>query len=246
MSTQQVEILFICGSPRSHSSEALLALVEQGVRDTGARSRKFLLSKKRIAYCRGCGSCEKTGACILASEGSSNKIEDDYLELMEALAYADAVAVIAPVYFAGPPAQLKALYDRMQPFWARSYSLGQKAPPKRPAQIFVLGGGGDNHGFEPLVTISKSALAVAGFSLEKVQNFIGFKCPKEVTPPPANEQAAELPFKELARLRKETALQWEFQQRAVAAGSAFARFVAKQRLGAEGRAERAAWAARAS
>jgi len=237
MSTNQVEILFICGSPREHSSEALLALLEKGAREAGARSRKFLLSKKRIAYCRGCGSCEKTGTCVLADEGSPKKVADDYLELTEALNYADAVAIVSPLYFAGPPAQLKALFDRLQPYWSRQYSLGQKPLAKRPAQIFILGGGGDSHGYEPLVTISKSALAVAGFTVEKVQNFIGFKYPREIAPLPNEEQAAELPYPELTRLRKETALQQQMAQRAVAAGNAFARFVAKQQLGAEQQAE---------
>jgi len=239
MSTQQVEILFICGSPRARSSEALLALVEQGVREAGARSRKFLLSKKHLAFCTGCGSCEKTGACILAEEGSPQKVADDYLELMEALSYADALAIVTPVYFAGPPAQLKALYDRMQPYWVRQYLLGEKSQVKRSSQLFILGGGGDHHGYEPLVAISKSALAVAGFYVDKVQNFIGFKHPKDVAPLPSDEQAAELSFNELTRMRKALALQQEFERRAIAAGSAFARFVAKQQLGAEKQAEQA-------
>lgn len=230
MTNKQLEILFICGSPRSHASEALLALLEQGVRDTGARSRRFLLSKKYIAPCKGCGWCEKTGSCVLAK-----KQDDDYLELLEALRYADALAIVTPLYFAGPPAQLKAVYDRMQPFWSRTYILGQASPPKRPAQIFILGGGGDDHGYEPLVTISKSALAVAGFSLEKTQNFIGFRHASDVKPLPRKEEAAEMAFGELAHLRKATAAQKEFELRAVSAGSAFARFVsnAKEKAGSQ-------------
>lgn len=245
MSTQQVEILFISGSPRAHSSEALLALLEQGVREVGARSRKFLLSKKFLTPCKGCGSCEKTGICIMADEGSPRdasspqKADDDYLELLDALSHADALAIVAPLYFSGPSAQLKALFDRMQPFWSRQYSLGLPPLDKRPAQIFILGGGGDNHGYDPLVTISRSALAVAGFTVEKVQNFIGFKYPKSVAPLPSEEQAAELPYSELARLRKEAALQQEFEQRAIAAGRAFARQVTRQLIGSAQPAEEA-------
>ncbi|MCL2807844.1 MAG: NAD(P)H-dependent oxidoreductase [Coriobacteriia bacterium] len=237
MSAQQAEILFICGSPRARSSEALIALLEQGVQEAGACSRSFLLSQKHLAPCTGCGSCEETGNCIMADAHSMHAAGDDYLELMDALSLADGLAVVTPLYFAGPPAQLKALYDRMQPLWSRVYALGQKPLAKRPAQIFILGGGGDNHGYDPLVTISKSALAVTGFSLEKVQNFIGYKCPKELDPLPSDEQAAELPYVELARIRKETAIQQEFSQRAVAAGGAFARFVANSMLGAERQAE---------
>ncbi|MDR1359094.1 MAG: flavodoxin family protein [Coriobacteriales bacterium] len=237
MSKQQVEILLICGSPRAHTSEALLALLEQGIRDTGARCRRFLLSEKHIAPCIGCGWCEKTGRCILAEEGSERYTADDYAELLEALAYADALAIVSPLFFAGPPAQLKALFDRMQPFWARRYVLGEEPLAKRPAQIFILGGGGDAHGYEPLVTIARSALAVAGFTVEKVQNFVGFRHAQDVAPLPSAEEAESIAFGELAHLRKAAATQREFTQRAVAAGGAFARFVTKSMVKQELQAE---------
>lgn len=225
MSAKQTEILFLCGSPRHHASEALLALLEQGVRETGARSRKFLLSQKHIAPCKGCGYCESTGTCIMVDKQPPDAPPiDDYLELLDAFERADALAVVAPLFFAGPPAQLKALYDRMQPFYARKYLLGQQPPAKKPAQIFILGGGGDAHGYEPLVTISRSALAVAGFSLEKTQNFIGFKHARDIADVPSEEDAAALNLSELAHLKKAAARQREFEQRALAAGGAFARF----------------------
>ncbi|MDR1088418.1 MAG: flavodoxin family protein [Coriobacteriales bacterium] len=237
MSKKQVEILLVCGSPRAHTSEALLALLEQGIRDAGGRPRRFLLSQKHIAPCIGCGWCEKTGACVLAEKGSEHYTADDYPELLEALAYADALAIVSPLFFAGPPAQLKALFDRMQPFWARKYVLGREPASKRPAQIFILGGGGDTHGYDPLVTISRSALAVAGFTVEKVQNFVGFKHAEDVAPLPTEEEAGVLAFGELAHLRRAAATQREFAQRAVAAGGAFARFVTKSLVKQELQAE---------
>ena len=229
MSQQQVEILFICGSPRARTSETLLALLEQGVQDAGARSRKFLLSQKHIAPCIGCGSCEKTGECILTKENSKLYAHDDYIELTEALASADALAVVSPLFFSGPPAQLKALFDRMQPFWSRKYLLGQPQRPKRPAQLFMLGGGGDPHGHEPLVTIARGSLAVAGFTLEKVQNFVGFKYPSSVPSLPSDEEAAQMSFKELSRLRKASIMQQDFVERAVTAGGALARFASRSK-----------------
>lgn len=237
MSTKQAEILFISGSPRARTSEALLALLEQGAQEVGAKTRRFVLSKKHIEPCRGCGYCENTGACILADTRAETDSNDDYLELLEALEQADALAIVAPLFFAGPPAQLKALYDRMQPFWSRRYVLNQTPPEKRPAQIFIVGGGGDSHGYEPLVTISKSALAVAGFSLERTHNFIGFRQSSEVAPFPTEEEAAQLAFGELAHLRKAAAKQKEFVQRALTAGSAFARIVGKSKEKLELQAE---------
>jgi hypothetical protein len=73
------------------------------------------------------------------------------------------------VYFAGPPSQLKAALDRLQPH----YWKGTRRQPKRPACLYVVGEGGDPHGFAPLVTICRSALAVAGFELVDVRSHIG-------------------------------------------------------------------------
>ncbi|MDR2671806.1 MAG: flavodoxin family protein [Coriobacteriales bacterium] len=224
---KQTEILFICGSPRSHTSEELMGLIERGVRESGAKAQCFRLSQKHIAPCTGCGSCSKNGVCVLANKTKDGKLIDDYLELCAALQRTHAVAVISPLFFAGPPAQLKALYDRFQPFWARRYVLGEKPVPKRPAQLFILGGGGDAHGYEPFVSISKSALAVAGFAVEKVQNFIGYKARADVEPIPSEDVATNMAFGELAHLRKALAIQTDFEERAVAAGGAFARFVRK-------------------
>ncbi|MDR3136419.1 MAG: flavodoxin family protein [Coriobacteriales bacterium] len=224
---KQTEILFIGGSPRSCTSEELLGLVEAGAREAGARSRRFLLSKKHIVPCKGCGACSTNGVCVLAGLTRGGEPLDNYGELTDALERADALAVVSPLYFAGPPAQLKALYDRLQPYWARRYVLGEKPAVKRPAQLFILGGGGDSHGYEPLVTITKSALAVAGFAVEKVQNYIGYRANSEVRPLPSEEEATDMAFGELAHLRKSVALQADFRERAHAAGGAFARFVRK-------------------
>jgi multimeric flavodoxin WrbA len=173
------DILFISGSPRAYTCEALIDIIESGAKNAGALSRRFFLSNKRIEPCLGCNSCSKTGVCLLASKTDGDKFIDDYLELKAALERADALAVVAPLYFAGPPAQLKALFDRLQPYWAKRYVLGVESQPKRPAQLFIVGGGDDfghdPHGYEPLVGIAKSALAVAGFNLEKVHNFVGFR-----------------------------------------------------------------------
>jgi multimeric flavodoxin WrbA len=136
---------------------------------------------------------------------------------------------VAPLYFAGPPAQLKALYDRMQPYWAQRYLLGVTPPVKRPAQLFVVGGGGDEHGYTPLTTITKSSLAVAGFNLEKVNNFIGFASPKDAAVYPAASELEHYSHAELAKLRRATSEQAAFAERALDSGGAFARYVVKKK-----------------
>ena len=88
-------------------------------------------------------------------------IDDDMNEVRKHLDAADELIVVCPVYFASVPAQMKALLDRLQPY----YFTDLRTRPKRPAVIHVVGAGGDPHGFEPLIGTVRSALAaaVAGF-----------------------------------------------------------------------------------
>ncbi len=96
-------------------------------------------------------------------------IDDDMNEVRKHLDTADELIVVCPVYFAGVPAQMKALLDRLQPY----YFTDLRTRPKRPATIHVVGSGGDPHGFEPLIGTVRSALSVAGFTVELVLDWVG-------------------------------------------------------------------------
>lgn len=115
-----------------------------------------------INPCRGCNGCEDTpgNACV---------IRDDMDDVMDMLDEAQRLIIVSPVFFAGPPSQLKALLDRLQPHFYRGTRSGQK----KPAELYVVGDGGDPHGFAPLETICRSALAVAGYRFEAVHPCIG-------------------------------------------------------------------------
>ena len=223
------DILYISGSPQSRASESLVALVEKGAKAAGARSQHFFLSDKHIAPCIGCGLCSKTGNCNLANQAIQGRLVDDYLELHALIERADALVIVAPLYFSGPSAQLKALFDRLQPYWARRYVLGEEPRPKRPAQLFIAGGGGDAHGYAPLVGIARSALSVADFTLEKVHAFVGFKAKDDMPVIPPESECASITKGELAHRRRAIAAQGDFEQRAVDAGGAFARYLKKIR-----------------
>jgi NAD(P)H-dependent FMN reductase len=73
---------------------------------------------------------------------------------------ADAIIVASPVYFASVPGVLKALIDRMQPYWARTYVLKRERPARRPGGILLARGGGDPYGFEHAEATIRSVLAV--------------------------------------------------------------------------------------
>ncbi|WP_165043868.1 flavodoxin family protein [Adlercreutzia sp. ZJ138] len=103
---------------------------------------------------------DSTPACVIG---------DDMQEVYPLIDAADELVVVSPVYFAGAPSQLKALLDRLQPyFWTNA-----RKGVKRPATLHVVGEGGDPHGFDALITVVKSALAVAGFRLDTVLDWVG-------------------------------------------------------------------------
>lgn len=157
--------LIVVGSPRTKGRSAALAnelfeaCIEQCPND---EVTLVPLSSVVVQPCTGCNFCKTSSnhACC---------VQDDMPDVREALAEANELVVVSPVYFAGPPASLKAFLDRLQPFFwsdARHETL-------RPATLHVVGEGHDPFGFEPLVTIVKSALYTAGFKLETVMNWVG-------------------------------------------------------------------------
>ena len=118
MSTKnQPLIVGIQGSPRDQGNTAmLLDAALQGATEAGATVVKFHLNDMNIRPCQGCGGCYETGRCV---------IRDDMDEIVAALEHMDAIVMASPVYFGGVTAQMKAMIDRCQPFWARKYVMKQ-------------------------------------------------------------------------------------------------------------------------
>ena len=153
----------ICGSPQpdgrcAKASAHLADVLRDRFPEDGLQL--FDVAHMDVHPCLGCNHCAEDARCIL---------RDDMDGLLSALAESAELFVVCPVYFAGPPAQMKAVLDRMQPL----FFTDVRNRPKRPAHLLVVGGGGDPHGFEPLVGIMRSALSVAGFRLDRVEASIG-------------------------------------------------------------------------
>ena len=165
-------VLGIAGSPRRHgNSERLLDAFLDGARDAGATAQKLAVVEYGIAPCRGCNACSSTGECV---------VRDRMQEVYPLLDAAGALAVATPVFFATVPATLKAVYDRLQPYWARRYVLKQPAPARRPAEVLVVRGGGDPYGYECAVTTTRSALAVLGAKAGEPLVVEGVDSPSEI------------------------------------------------------------------
>lgn len=171
--------LIIVGSPRTNGRSAHLAnmLFETCIEECPDDELALApVSTLNVTGCTGCDACRgniaklvELGEEALDDDFAPCAIDDDMQEIYELIDAADEITVVSPVYFAGPPSQLKALLDRLQPY----YWTNARAEEKRPAVLHVVGEGGDPHGFSALVSIVRSALAVAGFRLETVFDWVG-------------------------------------------------------------------------
>lgn len=160
----------INGSPRLNGKCArVVSLLKQGIAHThpDVQLQEFEVGCMDVSGCNGCEYCRAGEGCI---------IEDDMPQLIDALDDAQRVLLVVPVYFAGAPSQMKAVLDRLQPyFWdyMERKKAGVPLKPKRPLTLFVVGDGGDPHGFEPLVSSVRSSMALAGFSIDETVPLIG-------------------------------------------------------------------------
>ena len=180
--------VIIAGSPRAngrsgHLAEALFeACIEECPED---EIYLIPVSELEIGPCIGCNGCKRlTTIEVEGEDGAQTEREchrcvfdDDMRDVYDLLPDADELTVVSPVYFSGAPSSLKALLDRLQPFfyqWMDERKAGEgQLLAKRPATLHVVGEGGDANGFVPLVGEVRSALAVAGFQLERVLDWVG-------------------------------------------------------------------------
>lgn len=161
--------LVVCGSPRALGRSAALAQAVCTALDRRHPEDQATLVKLadlHIGPCQGCDACAQAAG---APAAAPCVLDDDMGRFRALLDACDEFVLVSPVYFAGAPAQLKCLLDRLQPYFWTDW----KHTPKRPADLYVVGEGTDPHGFVPLVATVRSSLAVAGFRLQKVHDWVG-------------------------------------------------------------------------
>lgn len=106
-----MKVLGIYASPRSASnSDILLDRALEGARSVGAEVEGIYVRDLDINACAECGGCDRTGECVVGDE-----MQGVYPKLLDA----DAIIISSPVFFYGPPSQVKALIDRCQALWNR-------------------------------------------------------------------------------------------------------------------------------
>jgi multimeric flavodoxin WrbA/protein-tyrosine-phosphatase len=102
----------------------------QAVEKLGAQTRIIEVTQKNIIPCKEYVVCERKGYC---------PIDDDVkTEIYPLIRQAEVVVLATPIFFFNMSAQLKALVDRCQLFWARKYKLKLTDPAKKTKRGFVL------------------------------------------------------------------------------------------------------------
>lgn len=123
------------GSPRKDgNSEILLREAVRGVEASGNSVKVFRLNLMNLKPCQNCGGCDETGVCIL---------DDDMIQIYEAIRSSDRFIVASPIFFFGLSAQTKIMVDRCQSFWCEKYLLKKPIPESsfgRKGLLVLVGG----------------------------------------------------------------------------------------------------------
>ncbi len=129
-----MNVLALEGSPRNGAnSSILLDWIIEGVHQSGGESVRLRTSELSIAPCTACGSCYKSGECI---------IRDDMKTVLNRILECQHLIIATPVFFCHVPAQLKALIDRLQPLWARKFLLNRPMERPQGGKMLVASVGG--------------------------------------------------------------------------------------------------------
>ncbi|MDW7652445.1 MAG: flavodoxin family protein, partial [Bacillota bacterium] len=124
-------------------------------KEAGADVEKVVLSGLAFSPCIACGSCEKTGDCVL---------QDDMQELYEKIGACDAMVFASPIFFYSVSAWAKAAIDRAQALWSRKYVLKDKRyTADKPGYFIGVGATKGGKLFDGALLTMKYYFDAAGF-----------------------------------------------------------------------------------
>lgn len=109
------KVLVISSSLRKNgNSETLAKEFARGAKDAGNEVEFISLADKKIGFCIGCLSCQKTQRCV---------IHDDANIISQEMRSADVICFATPIYYYEMCGQLKAMLDRSNPLYSSDYAF---------------------------------------------------------------------------------------------------------------------------
>ena len=107
------KVLVISTSLRTKSnSDILTERLIAGAKDAGHQVEHISLKKKKLGFCTGCLTCQKTQRCVLRDDGNG---------IMEKALAADTLVFVSPIYYYEMSGQMKTLLDRLNPLYPSDY-----------------------------------------------------------------------------------------------------------------------------
>jgi multimeric flavodoxin WrbA len=171
----------------------LLAAFLQAAEAMGARSILVDVTRKNIEPCKEYIVCEKKGFC---------PIHDDMeLEIYPLLRQAEVVVLSTPIFFYNMTAQMKAVVDRCQTFWARKYRLKLKDPAHSLRRGFLLSAAATRGKtlFEGLELTTRYFFDAIDARYEGSLNYRGIEGPKDMSRHPGVQADVEAAVEELLK-----------------------------------------------
>ena len=108
-------VLVISTSLRAGSnSEVLAEKFAEGAKQAGNNVELVSLKNKKLNFCIGCLSCQRTQQCV---------IKDDANEIVHKMQMADVIVFATPIYYYEMSGQMKTLLDRGNPLFASDYNF---------------------------------------------------------------------------------------------------------------------------
>jgi arsenate reductase (thioredoxin) len=168
-------VLGLQGSPRKKGNTSfLLSTFMQAAQRWGAQTRIIDVAQEKIEPCREYVVCEKKGFCPIDDAMKS--------EIYSLLRQAEVVVLATPIFFYNMTAQLKAVVDRCQTFWARKYKLKLRDPGAdvRRGYLLAVGATRGKHLFEGLHLTAKYFFDAIGAADAGSLTYRGIEGPQDL------------------------------------------------------------------
>lgn len=172
------KVLIISTSLRSNSNSYILSKsFAQGAENSGNNVELITLKDKKISFCTGCLSCQKTKTCI---------IKDDAVEIAQKMKNADVLVFATPIYYYEMSGQMKVMLDRANPLYSSDYSF---------TDVYMLSTAADNSKDTDIRALNGLEGWIACFSRARLAGKLfagGVDSPGEIENSPVLKKAYEM------------------------------------------------------
>ena len=140
------KILVLSGSPKKNGNTSILVgWFSEGARSKGAEVEivQTAFLKYKSSGCTSCRACQKL-------EEYECAINDEAKPVLKKMALADVIVMATPLYFFGPSAQLKLVFDRMFSLYKWDNEADTMKTPLKGKTLVLIASAYENVGLDAL------------------------------------------------------------------------------------------------